>query len=146
MKIPLVKPFINAEEASAVSETVRSTWINEGAKVREFESGIAKYVGSRHAIAFFNGTVGLHAALLESGIGAGDEVIVPSFTFFSTASSVVHTGAVPVFADISEVGLGLDANAIFERITPRTKAIIVVHYAGCPADWSQLLSWRTAED
>lgn len=130
MKIPLIKPNFSEEEVQAVAAVVRSSWINEGEKVSEFERLLADYLGIRHVVAFFNGTVALHATLLALGLGPGDEVIVPSFTFFSTVSSVVHVGATPVFADISPDTFGLDPESVLQRISPATKAIMPVHYGG----------------
>lgn len=134
MKIPLIKPNFSEEEAQTVAAVIRSSWINEGEKVAEFERLLADYLGVRHVVAFFNGTVALHATLLALGIGPGDEIIVPSFTFFSTVSSVVHVGATPVFADISPDTFGLDPASVSERISPATKAIMPVHYGGLAAE------------
>jgi perosamine synthetase len=140
MNIPLVKPSLDEEEVKAVSDAIRSTWINEGALVKEFENKVAEYSGAEHGIAFFNGTVALHAALAGLGIGPGDEVIVPSFTFFSTVSSVVHAGASPVFADVSPDDFGLDPSEIERRITPKTRGVIPVHYGGCPAHMDPIVA------
>lgn len=139
MKIPLIKPNFSEEETEAVAAVIRSTWINEGEKVAEFERLLADYLGVRHVVAFFNGTVALHATLLSLGIGPGDEVIVPSFTFFSTVSSVVHVGATPVFADISPNTFGLDPENVSRRISPATRAIIPVHYGGLAAEMDPIL-------
>jgi perosamine synthetase len=140
MNIPLVKPALGEEEVAAVSQAIRSSWINEGEKVRQFEEAVARYTGTRHGVAFFNGTVALHTALLALGIGPGHEVIVPSFTFFSTVSSVVHVGATPVFADVSETNFGLDPLDVERRITGRTKAVMPVHYGGFPAEMAEIVS------
>ncbi len=136
MNIPLIKPNLSEEESQAVSAVIRSTWINEGEKVLEFENVMANYIGTKHAVAFFNGTVALHAALLSLGIGPGDEVIVPSFTFFSTVSTVVQVGATPVFADICPRTFGLDPDEVdvSRKISKCTKAIMPVHYGGLAAD------------
>jgi len=134
MKIPLIKPNLSEEDAETVAAVIRSTWINEGEKVAEFERLLADYLRVDHVIAFFNGTVALHATLLALGIGPGDEVIVPSFTFFSTVSSVVHVGATPVFADISPDTFGLDPESVSRRISQKTKAIMPVHYGGLAAE------------
>ncbi len=139
MKVSLAEPDIGEEEAQAVYEVVRSGWINEGKKVREFEEVFAAYIGSKYAIATFNGTVGLHLMLLAYGIGSGDEVIVPSLTFISTVTSVMHVGAKPVFAEINPLTFNLDPDDIEYRITNRTKAIIPVHYGGQPADMIPIL-------
>lgn len=139
IKIPLANPCIGEEEARAVYEVVSSGWINEGKKVREFEERFAEYIGVKHAIALFNGTVALQAILLTHDIGPGDEVIVPSFTFVSTATSVLHVGATPVFADINPKTYNIEPNDIKHRITQNTKAVIPVHYAGQPADMFPIL-------
>jgi perosamine synthetase len=111
-----------------------STWVNEGRKVKEFEDGICKYISCNHAVAFFNGTVALHAILVALGIGSGDEVIVPSLTFVSTATAVLHAGATAVFADIDDKTFNIDPLDMEKRITARTKAVICVHYGGQAAD------------
>lgn len=139
IKIQLANPCIGEEEARAVYEVVLSGWISEGKKVKEFEERFAEYIGVKHAIALFNGTVALHAILLAHDIGPGDEVIVPSFTFISTATSVLHVGATPVFADIDHRTYNIDPNDIEHRITKKTKAIMPVHYAGQSADMFQIL-------
>lgn len=139
MKVSLAEPDIGEDEAQAVYEVVRSGWISEGKLVREFEDQFASYVGSKHAIATFNGTVGLHLMLLAYGIGSGDEVIVPSLTFISTVTSVMYADAKPVFAEINPLTFNLDPNDIERHITNRTKAIIPVHYGGQPADMIPIL-------
>ena len=144
MEIPLIKPHLTKREARSVSEVILSTWITEGNKVREFENEIARYIGVKHAVGFFNGTVALHAALSALGIGAGDEVIVPSFTFFSTVSTVMQTGATPVFADISCETFDTDPDDIAKKISARTKAVIPVHYGGLSADMGPIVD--LAED
>lgn len=144
MKIPMANPNIGEEEARAVYEVVKSGWLNEGKKVEEFETNFAEYIGTKHAVAFFNGTVALHAVLHALGIKNGDEVIVPSFTFISTANSVLFTGAKPVFADIDENTFNISPEDIANKITNKTKAIIPVHYAGQSADMKELM--ELAED
>lgn len=139
MKIPLIKPNFSEEEVQAVAAVIRSSWINEGEKVADFEQLLADYLGVKHVVAFFNGTVALHATLLALGIGPGDEVIVPSFTFFSTVSSVVHVGATPVFADISPDTFGLDPEDVLKKITQSTKAIMPVHYGGLSMEMDPIL-------
>lgn len=138
LKIPMTKPNLGYEEAQACFNVVISTWVNEGKKVAEFEDEIKAYIGCKHAVAFFNGTVALHALLVALDIGPADEVIVPSFTFASTATTVLHAGGVPVFADIDPDTFTLDPNDVESRITEHTVAIIVVHYAGQSADMDSL--------
>ncbi len=136
--ISLTYPDVGEDEAKAVYDVVMSGWLHEGKNVRLFEQNFAKYCGADHAVAFFNGTVALHATLYAYGIGPGDEVIVPSFTFISTANCVRHAGAKAVFADIDPQTYCIDPNDIARQITPTTKAIIPVHYGGQPADMSAI--------
>jgi len=140
IRIPLVKPNLSYEEADAVRDVVLSTWLNEGNLVKEFETRVAEYIGVKYAIAFFNGTAALHAILLSLGIKSGDEVIVPSFTFFSTVSTVVHVRATPVFADIDSKTFNISPRDIEKKLTSKTKAIIPVHYGGLPADMDAILA------
>lgn len=133
-KIAIADSTLSYEEAKACFDVVLSGWVHEGEKVKEFEDSVCQYIGCKHAVAFFNGTVALHSLLVALGIGHGDEVIVPSLTFISSATSVLHTGAEVVFADIDEQTFNLDPLDVEKRITTRTKAIMVVHYAGQPAD------------
>jgi perosamine synthetase len=139
ISIPMAMPSLSYEEARACFDVVLSTWVNEGRKVKEFEDGICKYISCDHAVAFFNGTVALHALLVALGIGSGDEVIVPSLTFVSTATAVLHVGATAVFADIDEKTFNLDPLDMEKRITAKTKAVICVHYGGQAADIDALL-------
>ena len=138
-KIPMADPLVGEEEARAVYEVVLSGWLSAGPKVPQFEQAFADLVGVKHAVAFCNGTVALHAILLAMGIGPGDEVIVPDITFISTATSVLHAGATPVLADVDPVTLNIDPQSIERHITPRTKAIMPVHYAGQAADMDPIL-------
>ncbi len=149
-KIPIACPDIGEEEARAVYQVVKSGWIHEGEKVREFEKRFADYIGVKHSIACFNGTVGLHLILLAHGIGPGDEVIIPSMTFVSTATSFLHVGATPVFADIDPRTFNIDSNWIEDYLKKRLstdfcqpstqpKAIIPVHYGGQSADMEPIL-------
>jgi len=132
-RIPLFKIYWKEEYIEAVARVIRSgmNWAT-GSSVTEFEEAISHYIGTRYAVTFNSGTSALHAALLAFNIEEGDEVIVPSFTFIATANSVLFVRAKPVFADIEEETLGLDPEDVKEKITPRTKAIIAVHYAGSP--------------
>lgn len=138
-QITIADPDIGEEEARAVYEVVLSGWINEGKKVNEFEERFAQYVGTKHAVALFNGTAVLHAILLSHDIGPEDEVIVPSLTFVSTATSILHAGAKPVFADIDPQTYNIDPADIEHRINHRTRAIMPVHYAGQVADMGPIL-------
>ncbi len=128
--IPAAKPIIGDEEREAVDRVLRSGMLAAGPEVAAFESEFAEYVGGRHCVAMNSGTSALHLALLAMGIGPGDEVIVPSFSFAATANSVALTGARPVFADIDRNTFNLDPEATRAAITPRTKAIMPVHLYG----------------
>ncbi len=110
-----------------------------GPYTRRFEEEFAGYIGARHAVAVSNGTAALHTALAALGVGAGDEVITTPFSFVATATSILHANAVPVFADIELDTLNLDPGTVEDRITPRTKAIIVVHLAGHPAEMDEIM-------
>lgn len=144
MEIPLALPNIGEEEAQAAYNVVKSGWLNEGKKVECFENNFADFIGTKHAVAFFNGTVALHSVLVALKLKPGDEVIVPSFTFISTANSVVFTGAKPVFADIDEDTFTLSPESVNEKISRRTRAIIPVHYGGQSSDIKPLC--EIAED
>jgi dTDP-4-amino-4,6-dideoxygalactose transaminase len=137
--IPAAKPVIGDEERAAVDRVLRSGMIAQGPEVAAFEREFAAaLVGGRECVAVSSGTAGLHLGLLAAGIGPGDEVIVPSFTFAATANSVALTGARPVFADIDPDYFCLDPAAAEAAITPRTKAIMPVHLYGQPADLAGL--------
>jgi len=131
--------YWDEEDISLVDATIRSgiSWAG-GPKIAEFEQGIADYVGSKYCLAFNSGTSALHAALAAYGIGKGDEVIVPSFTFIATANAPQFVGARPVFADIEEKTCGLDPDDVLAKITKKTRAIIPVHYGGCPCNITAL--------
>lgn len=137
--IPPAKPIIGDEERAAVDRVLRSGMIAQGPEVAAFEEEFAAHFGlGRACVAVNSGTSGLHLGLLSSGIGAGDEVIVPSFTFAATANSVALTGATPVFADIALDDFTLDPASVESFITDRTKAIMPVHLYGHPAKMVEL--------
>lgn len=133
-KIPLYKIYSDSEDEQAVLAVVRRgmSWAN-GPEIAKLESQLSSFAGRKYCLSFNNGTSALHALLLAHGVGKGDEVIVPSFTFISTANAVLFSGAKPVFADIEEKTCALDPADVRKKITGKTKAIIPVHYAGCPA-------------
>lgn len=140
MKVPLFDVDLGAEEEAAVLETLRSKWISTGPQSAAFEQAFAKAVGSQHAIAVSNGTAALHLAMIGCNIGPGDEVIVPSLTFVATANAARYVGARVIFADVrSDQDLTIDPQAIERLITPRTKAIVVMHYAGFPCDMALIM-------
>ncbi|NLC14024.1 MAG: aminotransferase class I/II-fold pyridoxal phosphate-dependent enzyme, partial [Chloroflexi bacterium] len=139
-RVPLADVSIGEEEEKAVMDVLRSGWLTMGAVTQAFEQEFAAFVGSQHAFAVNNATAALHLACLAVGLGAGDEVIVPSLTFVATANAVRYTGAKVVFADIeSEDWLCICPQAIEEKITERTKAIVVMHYAGFPCDMPAIM-------
>ncbi len=138
-KIPLFKMYWDQDDIDMVTTTIRSgmSWA-VGENVVQFEKELAEYVGMKYCLTFNSGTSALHTGLIAHGIGSGDEVIVPSFTFIATANAPRFVGAKPVFADIEESTLGLDPESVLENITPKTKAIIPVHYGGCPCRIQEL--------
>lgn len=132
--IPLFDLRLEPEDIDAVEEVLRSGWLTMGPRVQEFERAFAEHLGTSHAVAVSSGTAALHLAYLAAGVGPGDEVIVPSFTFVATANAVIYCGARPVFADV--VGLehpALDVADVERRITPLTRAVTAVHFGGYPA-------------
>ena len=137
--IPPAKPIIGDEERAAVDAVLRSGMVAQGPEVKAFEAEFAAhFVPGRPAVAVNSGTAGLHLGLLAAGVGAGDEVIVPSFTFAATGNSVALTGGTPVFADIEPETFSLDPAAVEAAITPRTKGILPVHLYGHPARMREL--------
>lgn len=131
--IPVSRPSFGAAEEAAVVEVLRSGWVTQGPRVAEFESKFADYVGAPHAVAVSSCTTALHLALVAAGIRPGDEVLCPSLSFIATANAIVHAGGVPVFVDINGSTYNMDPNCIEEAITPRTRAILVVHQIGSAA-------------
>jgi perosamine synthetase len=132
--IPVMRPFLGNEEAEAVAEVVRSGWVAQGPKVAEFERQFAAYTGAGHGVAVSSCTTGLHLALHVLGIGPGDEVVIPSFSFIASANAVRYCGGTPVFADVDELTGNLTAETVAAVLTPRTKAVMAVHQGGLPAD------------
>jgi dTDP-4-amino-4,6-dideoxygalactose transaminase len=130
--VDFARPAIGAREIQEVVATLESGWLSTGPRVRRFEEAFAAYVGARHAVAVNSGTAALHLALLAIGAGPGDEVITTPLTFCATANTIVHTGATPRFADIDPTTWNLSPSAAAEAVTPRTRAIVPVHYAGRP--------------
>jgi perosamine synthetase len=131
-QIPIARPAIGQEEIAAVTAVLESGMLASGERVAEFERKFADYCGASHAVAVNNGTAALHAALLAADIGQGDEVIVPAFSFFATASAVLMCGATPVFVDVNEQTFNINPQQIEERVTPKTRAVIGVHLFGQP--------------
>jgi len=139
VRIPLSAPDVREDEIEAIVRVLRSSRLSLGPQLAEFERAIARYVGTRAAIGVSSGTAGLHLCVRALRIGAGDEVIVPSFAFIAVANVVRYEQATPVFVDIESETLNLDPARIESAITPRTKAIIVVHTFGCPAALPEIL-------
>jgi len=134
LNVPITKPSLGEDEARAPYEAIKSGWVTQGPKVAEFEKAVASYVGAKHGIATTSCTTGLHLALATAGVGPGDEVIVPSFTFIASANAILYTGATVVFADIDARTYNIDPADIAHRITKRTKAIMPVDQIGMTAD------------
>ncbi len=131
--IPLFKIFSDEQDYDLIHQVIkRGSYWTTGPEVEKFEQEVAKYVGLKYAVSFTNGTAALHAAMLAYGIGKDDEVIVPSFTFISTANVPLFVGAKPVFAEIDTETYGLDPEDVEKRITSKTKAIMPVHVGGAP--------------
>jgi perosamine synthetase len=132
--IPVLKPSYGQEEIDAVARVLKSGWSGLGPETASFEKEFASYIGAEHAVGMATGTSALHLALLFLKIKPGDEVIVPPITFVSTVHVVEYCGATPVFADVEPDTLNMDAADVARKITPRTKAIMPVHYGGLPCD------------
>lgn len=137
--LPLNRPSIGEAEIAGVTACLRSGWITTGPLCNQFEERFQELTGARHAVSLSSATAGMHLALTALGIGPGDEVITPSLTFASTVNMIALCGARPVFADVHYEDLNINAGDIEARITPRTKAIIPVHFAGAPAEMDRIL-------
>lgn len=134
-RVPLSDVVVDDELAEAALDTVRSGWWSMGPRVEAFEDAFAEFSGAAHAVSVANGTAALHLALLGIGCGPGDEVVVPSLSFVAAANAIVHTGAKPVFCDIVGTDdLNLDPADVEAALTPRTKAVLPLHYGGYPCD------------
>lgn len=146
-KIPLSDIDLGPAELEAVSRVLASKWLTMGEVTQAFEAAFAEFLGVRHAFAVANCTAALHMAHLALGIGPGDEVICPSLTFVATANSVLYCGGTPVFAEVGgEHDLNVAPDSILRRITPRTKAITVVHYAGYPCAMDRIMEIARAHN
>ena len=137
--LPYGRQAIEEDDIQAVIDVLRSDWLTTGPKVAEFEEAFAARVGARYAVSFSSGTAALHGAAFAAGLQPGDEAITTPMTFAATANCVLYQGATPVFADVSADTLNLDPEKITARITPRTRAIIPIDYAGHPADMDAIL-------
>ncbi len=136
--LPFSRPSITEEDISAVADVLRSGWITTGPNVAEFERTFCEYVGCKRAVALSSATAGMHLVLKGLGIGPGDEVITPSMTWVSTINLIVLAGATPVFADIDKDTLMISPDSVEESISPRTRLIVPVHFAGAAADMASL--------
>ena len=139
--IPVNEPLLNGNESRYLAECVETGWISsEGPFVKKFEAGFADLVGRRHAIAVTNGTAALDAAVDALGLGPGDEVVMPTFTIISSILQIVRCGATPVLVDSDPLTWNMNVEQVAARITPRTRAIMVVHIFGLPADMDPILA------
>lgn len=138
--LPYGKQWIDADDISAVVDVLRSDWLTTGPKVAEFESAFASAVGARHAVSFSSGTAALHGAAAVVGFRPGEEAITTPMTFCATANCLLYCGVSPVFADVESDTLLIDPEEIERKITPRTRALIVVDYAGQPAALEDILN------
>ena len=136
--IPVFRPYVGEAEINAMAKVIRSKWLGLGPKTADFEKAFAKYVGTKNVVALNSGTSALDMALKLFNINKGDEVIVPTITFVSTAHAVAYNLATPIFADVDPHTLNIDLNDVKRKITSRTKAILAVHYAGRPVDFNKL--------
>src|SRR3982751_6267196 len=132
--IPIAKPYLTADEAQAAYDTILTGWITQGPRVAEFEEKFAAYTGAKYAVAVSNCTTALHLAMIVAGVGAGDEVICPSMSYVATANCIKYVGAKPVFAEVIPSTYNIDPVDAEKKITSKTKAILIVHQIGMPAD------------
>lgn len=133
-RIPVMIPYLGEAEAEAAAQAVLSGWVAQGPRVARFEEAFAARVGAREGVAVSSCTTALHLALVACGIGPGDEVVVPSFSFIATANAVRYVGAAPVFADVDVVTGNLTPETVEPVLTARTRAVMLVHQGGMPAD------------
>jgi perosamine synthetase len=136
--IPYGRQSISEEDIAAVVDVLRSDWLTQGPMVERFENAVAEYCGAKYAVAVSNGTAALHLTALAAGFQAGDEVITSPITFVASANCIVYSGATPVFADINPQTYCIDPTEIEKKITPNTKGLIPVHFAGQPCDMSSI--------
>ncbi len=141
--LPYCRPFIEQDDIEAVTDTLSRGWLTSGPKVREFEERFGTAAGVKHAVALNSCTAALHLGMIALGVGEGDEVVLPSLSFVAGANCVVQLGAKPVFCDIDPETLCLSVETIERVTTPRTKAIMTMHYAGRPASAAPIVAWAT---
>lgn len=141
IKIPVYQPSLSGNEKLYVNECLDSSWISSKGKfISKFENKFSEFVGVKHSTAVANGTVALHLALVTLGIGQGDEVIVPTFTYIASVNAITYTGAKPVFVDSYEDTLQVSIEDIQKKITPKTKAVMAVHLYGHPCEMDKLVA------
>lgn len=136
--IPYGRQSIDDDDIAAVVAVLRSDWLTTGPNIGVFEQALQAVTGAEHAVAVSNGTAALHAAMYALGVGPGDEVIAPAITFAASSNAAVYQGATPIFADVDPDTLLIDPDSVRARITPRTRAIVAVDYAGQPCDYAAL--------
>ena len=139
-------PLIEEPEVQEVIDTLRSGWLGTGPKVAKFEGIFKEYTGAKFAMALNSCTAGLHLAMLVTGVRQGDEVITTPLTFCSTANAIIHAGATPIFVDVEKESMNIDPIKIEEAITPRTRAIIPVHFAGRPCNMDAIMDIARRND
>lgn len=138
--LPFALPLIDESEIDEVVDTLKSGWITTGPKTKQFEQLFREYIGCSHAVALNSCTAGLHLSLAAAGVGPGDEVITTPFTFCASVNVIVHCGATPVLVDISPDDYNIDPGEIAKKLTPRTKAIVPVHYGGQPCRMDEIMA------
>jgi perosamine synthetase len=138
-KIHISVPQVGQEEINEVIGVLKSRALTQGAKVKEFEDNFARYIKTEYVIAVNSGTAALHTALISNKISKNSEVIIPSFSFVSTSNAILHAGAKPVFVDIDEINFNIDAEKIEQKITDKTKALMIVHLFGQPCDMKKVI-------
>lgn len=136
--LPYARQWIDEDDRSAVESVLKSDWLTTGPMVKKFETAVTNYTGAVEGVAVNTGTAALHAAMWAAGIGPGDEVIVPAVSFVASANCALYVGATPVFADLSSDTLNIDPEDVTRKLTPRTKAIVAVDFAGHPCDHDAL--------
>lgn len=146
MQIPMSSPDLTDAEVAAVNDVLATRWLSLGPKIGLFETAFADYVGTTHAVGVNSGTSGLHLAMIAAGVGEGDEVVTPSFSFIASANCVVYERGVPVFVDIDPLTGNMDPAGVEAAITERTRAIIAVHAFGQPPDLDPILDIAKRHD
>ena len=146
ISVPFVVPMITSDDKKSILNALNSRLLTDGPILKKFEIEFAKYTGSKFAIGVSNATSALQLSLIACGIGKGDEVIIPDITFVATANAVLATGATPVIADVEKSDLNISINSIKHNITPKTKAIIPVHFAGKSCNMKQICNLAKKHD